>query len=117
MIRKKVLIVEDDFVRQGKWIRKLDDLVEILSAVSIKQAEEKFAGNPDIACIVMDACVPGDDINTESLVHSFRKKFKGPIIAISSISQYIARLALAGCDYACEKDGVPEKIREVLGLP
>jgi len=114
---KKVLIVEDEEYLHRKWRRELDNKVILISAHSIKEAEEQFASNPDITAIFMDACVPGDEPTTPPLVRKFRETFTGPIIAISSSPEYRAELISAGCD--CEwgdKNTLPKKILEVLGL-
>ena len=63
-----------------------------------------------------DACVPGGEPNTPPLVQEFRRTFAGPMIAISSFSFYRRELIRAGCDHECEKDSLPKKLVEVLGL-
>jgi len=113
---KKVLIVEDDCVKQMAWIDMLANKVEVISAFSRVEAEQTFRDNPDISAIVMDACVPGNSPNTAVLVREFRETFNGPIIATSSEAPYRQLLIRAGCDYECKKDDVPAKICEVLGL-
>ncbi len=113
----KVLVVEDEEWRHRNWRREFDGKdVVLLSALSIEQAEEKFAANPDIVAIVMDACVPGDRPTTPSLVRKFRSTFAGPMIAISSFGAYRQELIGAGCDYESPKDSLPQKLIEVLGL-
>jgi len=115
-MNKKVLVVEDQDYLHDKWHRELNGKVVIVSALSIKEAEEQFAANPDIAAIVMDACVPGDSPNTPLLVRKFRRTFTGPMIAISSMSNYRAELVDAGCDHESTKDLLSQKLLEVLGL-
>ncbi len=113
---KKVLIVEDKLVEQLLLKRELDGEIEIITAFSIEEAETKFAANPDVAAIVMDACVPGHDPNTGPLVKRLRALFAGPIIATSSVLSYRQQLVQAGCDFECGKDSVPHKLREALDL-
>jgi DNA-binding NarL/FixJ family response regulator len=113
---KKVLIVEDHRFLQEQWKEELSGKVEILSAFSISEAEEKFVENSDIDLIVMDACVPGNNPNTSPLVEKFRATFVGPMIATSSISGYRQQLMRAGCDYECPKEGVVKKLSELLDL-
>ena len=116
MDKKKVLIVEDMDSKQEDWAKALNGKVEIVSAFSISEAEERFQANPDIALIVMDACVPGDSPNTMDLVRKFRSTFKGPMIANSTCWDYRRALIGAGCDYEYSKYKVPKKVCEVLGL-
>lgn len=116
MDKKKVLFVEDRAWQQKDWLEALDGKVEIISALSIAEAEEKFTANTDIAAIVMDACVPGDEPNTIPLVKKFRETFTGPMIATSSYFGYRQMLVRAGCDHDCAKYKVPEKLCEILGL-
>lgn len=114
----KVLVVEDEFWRWDGWRRELDSKVTLLCVCSIEQAEEQFAANPDIAAIVMDACVPGDSTTTPPLVRKFRETFTGPMIAISGLGSYRQQLIQAGCDHESDKDPVAltTKILEVLDL-
>ena len=57
--KHKVLIVEDESCYQKDYRDALGSAVQILAALDIKTARELFSQNPDIAIIVMDACVPG----------------------------------------------------------
>lgn len=113
---KKVLIVEDEKYRYGIWRQQFGNKVILLFASSIKDAEEQFDANPDIAAIAMDACVPGESPTTPPLVRKFRQTFMGPILAISSSEAYRQQLIHAGCNYECTKDAMPVKVLEVLGL-
>ncbi len=113
---KKVLIVEDEECKYDRWRREFDNKVELIFAPSIEEAEEQFTASPDIDAIVMDACVPGDSPTTPPLVRKFRETFTGPIIAISSLPEYRAKLVSAGCDHESTKDAMPMKVLEVLGL-
>jgi len=115
-MNKKVLIVEDQECKYDRWRREFDDKVVLLFAPSIEEAEELFTANPDIAAIVMDACVPGSSPTTPPLVRKFRQTFTGPMIAISSFGSYRRQLVQAGCDHESTKDAMPAKVLEVLGL-
>lgn len=116
---KKVLVVEDDEQLQKAWQRIMKDFnfpVEILSAHTIAEAEKLFAENPDVECMVFDACVPGDYINTPPIIREFRNTFTGPMIAISGNEDNRKFLIEAGCDRECEKKFVPANILQALGL-
>jgi len=110
---KKVLLVED----YPAWIKIIkEDLggaAEVLSATTVEEAEKMFEDNPDIALIIMDACVPGDEINTLPLVKKIRETFTGPIIAISANDLYRKKLVEAGCTCECEKKKVRSMIRHL----
>jgi len=112
----KVLVVEDHKDWHDIWREELDGKVVLVSAFSIELAENLFVANPDIVAIVMDACVPGDRPTTPSLVRKFRSTFAGPMIAVSSMSDYRSQLVDAGCDYESEKGDLSQKLLEVLGL-
>ena len=113
---EKVLIVEDHAPLQEVWKLALRGKVEIISAFSIEEAKEKFAANPDIVAIIVDACVPGSEPNTMSLLREFRATFNGLIIATSNVPEYRQDLVLAGCDIECEKHSVPKNLELFLGL-
>lgn len=112
---KKVLIVEDNRYIQKYWQRDLDGKVIVVSAFSLKEAEDKLADNRDISAIVIDACVPGNSLNIVS-IKKIRKNFSGPMIAASSVKANRQELLRLGCDYAVAKASVPQKILEILGL-
>jgi len=112
----KVLIVEDMKSFHRLWNLMLHSKIELLSAISIDEAEKSFADNPDVAAIAMDGCVPGRHINTLPLVRKMRETFKGPMIAIASDYDHRKELMQAGCDYEVDKNSLPEKLIEVLRL-
>ena len=113
----KVLIVDDDKQWQRTFVRAFTDKgIQVLGALTIKQAEEMFVENPDIKAVVMDACVPGDDPTTLPLTRKFRETFSGPMIAISSRDDFRRQLMAAGCDRECLKQDLPQKLCEILNL-
>jgi len=113
MILKKILLVED----YPSWIKiikgDLEGAAEVLSATTVEEAEKMFGDNPDIALVIMDACVPGDEINTLPLVKKIRETFAGPIIAISASDLYRKKLVEAGCTCECEKKKIQSMIRRL----
>jgi len=117
----KILIIEDDKTFHKMWgkmfqKRTLDHQILVLSVYNIEEAEKLFLANPDIRLIAIDGCVPGICLNTLPLTRAIRQRFVGPMIAISSRSDYREKLMKAGCDYECEKFLLPQKIFEILAL-
>ena len=112
---KKVLVVEDNQEWSSLIRRGLGDKVLVVQAFTMEEAEAVFERHPDLAVILMDACVPGDKPNTMGLVRKMRKTFKGPIVAISNYDKYREELMRAGCDYEAEKDDVAKKVLELVG--
>ncbi|MFA6270396.1 MAG: hypothetical protein WC657_04275 [Candidatus Paceibacterota bacterium] len=110
----KVLVVEDEEDFHRLWKEEVGNNVEILSAYSIQDAIALFNSNPDISMIVMDACVPGNQQNTAPLVKWLREKFKGPLIATSSVPCFRVELLKAGCSHESQKRHVPKKVLELL---
>lgn len=117
-----VLLVEDDEFIQEMWKYSWAVLLAnkpkiiFISAFSVKDAERKFFNQHDITCVVMDACVPGRKPNTPPLVKKIRVAFEGPIIAVSSDPEYQQILMSAGCSHRCEKNDLPAKLLEILGV-
>lgn len=112
----KILIVEDDQDWQQAYRRALGDRWTLLSALTLNEGKELFLGNPDIALIVVDACIQKDEPNAMGWVKEIRLRggFSGPMIAASR-SEYFRELLLnAGCDHQAEKFQVANKIRELL---
>ncbi len=117
--KPKVLIVEDDPVYQDMYARRLQGKVEILRAMTLEDGELLFAENPDVALVVMDACVPGQKLNSIPLVRKIRKTFKGPILAASSDPYCCLDLTNAGCSHQVEegnKYSVPYIALGILGI-
>jgi len=114
-MRKKVLFVEDQARFHDSWKAALNGPVDIFTAVSILEAEEALTTHPDIAVIVMDAQLPE---YTGSLVVRIRmqRNFSGHMIAASGNELLRRALVRAGCNHECEKDHVPNKVREILEL-
>ena len=110
----KVLIVEDSFPIQRFYREKLDGQCYVISAHSVKDGEMLFRMHPDVAAIVMDACVPGETPTTQPLVKHIRRTFSGPIIAASGSEECQKMLLKAGCDHRVSKREVPGKLAELL---
>ena len=115
MDKKKVLVIEDQVWQQDRWRDELGDRVEVLSASSIEEAEKLFSSNPDLAAIVVDACVPGNHPNTPPLVRKFRSTFVGPMIAVSTLESYRSQLVTAGCNHQSTKKLLPQTLLQILG--
>ncbi len=113
---KKILIVDDDLNWQKVWNMRLGKKVILFSAFSVDEAEKIFAEHNDIDLIAMDACVPGDEINTKPLIKKFRETFNGPMIAISKSSLNRECLVKAGCNYESEKEWLHGNVLRILRL-
>lgn len=115
----KVLIVEDDVVFQGLLKIFLEDKVEVISAFTLAEAEQKFAADrSNFSAIVMDACLEKRTPDTLALTRKIRETFKGPMVASSASPEYQKELMKAGCDHEiCYKDDLPEKLLTILCPP
>lgn len=114
--RQKVLIVEDSFHLQRFYRDVLNDRYTILQAYSVEHGEMLFSKHPDVAAIVMDACVPGHKPTTPPFVRRIRRSYSGPIIAASGDDTFQKALLDAGCDHRAFKHAVPGKLAELLDL-
>jgi DNA-binding NtrC family response regulator len=113
-MKKTVLVVEDITDFHSIWQQKLADTITILSATTIEEAADLFSANPSIDAIALDACVPGDDLNTLPLLKLFKRTFNGPIIAISGSSEYRETLVKHGCTHECQKRDLPQTLSTIL---
>ena len=113
MEKLNVLCVEDYRGLLEAWELYFENgEVNLIPAKTLSEVENKFEiHEKELSAIIMDA---GRSLNTLPLLKRIREKFKGPIIAISSLYQDEQRKA--GCDYWCEKEKVGSKLKEVLGL-
>lgn len=112
----KVLVVDDNEGLQNAWRSALEGKVELISALSIEEAKERFASNPNVAAIVVDACVPGSVPTTLPLVREFRRTFAGPMVAVSSDGDFRDMLMGEGCDCESSKGTLPQMLLRILGL-
>jgi hypothetical protein len=119
-----VLLIEDDKDLPRIWKRQFDLLLKgqkicLLFATSIDEAAEQFKlHQKEISAIVFDGCIAGHgaEPNTKILVEVFRKSFKGPMIAASSLPHLSKILVDAGCSHQCHKEDVPKMVVQLLGL-
>lgn len=113
-----VLIVDDDEKIQRLFEESLAEKVIILPATFVELALNMFKDwQSKIDAIVIDACVPGNEPNTQPLVKKFREKgFLGPIIGTSSCEEYRQELMQCGCSHQAEKDKVPALLLELLKI-
>lgn len=107
----KILVVEDNLTYLELLSIALREVADIIPASTLEEAEDKFFQYTDIEVIVMDACVPGKIINTIPLVKKLRPLFNGLMLAASNNDNYNLELLDAGCDQACVKYMLPQKIR------
>jgi CheY-like chemotaxis protein len=115
---KKVLVVEDQQYWHDYWRQEVGSRADLVVALSIGQAEDFFYDNPGPeawSAIVVDDCVPGDELTTLQMVDNFRSlHYEGPIIAVSSSTDHLRRLLDCGCSHYCTKENLPAKLSAVL---
>ncbi len=112
---KKVLIVDDNEKFQDLCKNLLSERYEVISALSIPQAQGMFAAYrfKGFHIIAVDGCVPGTELNTTTLVKEIRQTFFRNMIAISSIPEFRKKLMEAGCNLECEKDNLVKLLLEM----
>ena len=100
---KKILLIEDVRPLHKNFIDSFRGQAEIVSAYTVRQGYEKFAGHTDIDLIVMDACLEESMPDTLYLTEHIRRQgYKGPMIASSYYDEFRHRQLEAGCDLAWE---------------
>lgn len=116
----KVLIIEDNEAQQRLWRMLIEDAmqgnVEVLQAFTKEEGDLLLDAHvADIAVLVVDACVPGREINTIELVEKARG-LRGtglPIVAVSGQPDFQTVLQKVGCDVRCDEKidpvGCPEE--------
>lgn len=114
MSKIKVLVVEDGQNWQDRFAWLFGKSFDLLQATRIEDGERLFSENPDVGIIIMDACVPGDRINTIDLVRKIRETFSGKMVASSSSEIFREHLVKAGCSHSCHKDDLFEKFLEIV---
>jgi hypothetical protein len=117
--------VEDERSIAKLFRRRLDrnneeeQAIVVFWASDIDGAKKMFESyREDIDAVVLDACVPGAEINTIPLLgFILNSGFDGPIIANSSMPKYSADLVSAGATHACSKNDAPYLTRKLLSMP
>lgn len=103
-----VLIVEDQpdywrMIRRDLLQSGLFSSVEV--ARSLFEAEKLFKDAEEpFTAILMDACLCGEKPDTLELSSEMRRKFYGPIVAMSRDSQFRRIQMQHGCDLEAEKE-------------
>lgn len=111
----KILIIEDSESWGELFSMDLAADFEIELATTQESARQLVeAHKGELAAVVMDACVPGDNPNTQYLTEWVRSQFAGPIIAASSSKKWAQNLTEHGASHFCEKTELAAKVREVL---
>lgn len=115
-LRPKVLIVEDRRINQEIYAAELQGKVFLMQAMNLEDGQRLFMENPDVALIVMDACLSGDEPDSISLVKKIRETFSGPMIAASAAAEYRKLLLRAGCSHESPKCDVPDLVCKILEI-
>lgn len=113
--KKKVLIVEDHRLIQEALKERLSRLqIDIVQAYCIKEAIEAVETNNDLGLIVLDGDLPDGRSFQGDFIAKVKEGYHGPILAASGM--FNKELLAAGCDTACEKYEIAEKVMDMLGL-
>ncbi len=112
---KKLLLVEGN----SKWAMRIKSglagLAEITWVNNLYDAEDVFFES-DFDLVVLDACVDEPQPDSLPLLKNIKESgFKGPIIAISTIDNYLWFMRKAGASHPVEKHLVVDKVKEILG--
>ena len=97
-----VLIIEDDELMQKMFAAQLRGKLNLIMASTQDEARELFESHrQQIWAIVLNASIPGQEINTIELAQWLRSQFKGLMIGTSAVPVFQCQLVDAGCDYGC----------------
>lgn len=106
-----VLLVDDreDVIHYYKQQLLETYNISTMSATTLKELDEKFDEySPEIDVIILDGCMPGDDLNTVDFITRARAEgFAKPIIAASGSPLYRQLMFEAGCSHKSEKQHAP----------
>ncbi len=112
----KVLIVEDDAGVRLRYREACPAGTEVLEADNLDMAIKLFLEHEATTdVIIVDGCVPGDEINTLPFIRSARRRgYGGTMIAASSSSLYREQMVAAGCDGQSDKRSLPTLLPALL---
>ena len=116
-MKKKVLLIDDLKMIQDAIRRYLEvNDIEVISAMTLEEAEAQFVAHPDVDVIMMDGRMDSDRLNTVELTQSIRNRYDGIMIAIAS-DEFDRRVLIeAGCDVGVDKAASPEMVLKYLQL-
>lgn len=107
--KKVVFLIEDDESVVRSLKRNLEDRgYEVIAALTQLVAIDWFAVHRDrLDIILLDACVPGNRINTIPLLKHFRTSgYDGRVIAVSNDHDFNVALLQAGATGWCYKNEI-----------
>ena len=94
--KPKMLVVEDDPAVGSMFLDIFCTRFQILLAKSSTEAFANFAKNPDVALMILDGNLAGDDNSLEFCAEA-KKSFHGPMICISSDEPMQKKMLELGC--------------------
>lgn len=114
----KILVVEDEKNFHDIYRMNFDGRVILIPAFTVGQGIELIQMHWDeLDGMIVDACVPGRRPTTIPLVKYVRsRKFRGPVIAASSVELYRDELMAAGATHQAAKDQAHNVLLAALGL-
>ncbi|MGB7957748.1 MAG: hypothetical protein WCF77_02810 [Minisyncoccia bacterium] len=121
MDRKKVLIVACG-LWQEQWTRELGKRlglngdISLLSAMSVREAEDLFAENPGCSAIVLAVYADESPTAGQLVPLAFKFRTMRPRARMVAVGDADDRrlLGRAGCNYGCTRDNLIAKLTEVL---
>jgi CheY-like chemotaxis protein len=116
-----VLVVDDLPV----FIELHEDLLQgsglsVVTATTLDELDARYLEHlSDLAGIILDGCVPGNELNTVPFIHRVvndRREglFTGFLIAASSDSDYRKEMVRQGCTHEARKDEAVTLLRALL---
>lgn len=115
---KTLILIADDLpgVISRYEDRLHSDTTTTVSATSLEQLELVFdVYFEEIDAIILDGCIPGNDLNTVEFIERARQQgFYRPIIAASSAAYFRQLMVEAGCSHEASKDKAPELALQLL---
>lgn len=119
---KKVLLAAHEEITHRVWVRNLElrcpfGSISIIHAFSIEDAEKKRRENPDIAVIVVEACLSGNFQETIPFVEKLQQTFKGHLIFASNVMSYRHKIhKKIEHHQTASIHSIHQRVIEVLGL-
>ena len=112
---EKILVLDPEQSIQELYAKELQGRVAIVTALSLKEAYEKFhSEKQDLAAIVVASLIIAE--MPSMFISTIKGSFSGPIIGTSRIESLQKNLQELGCSHTCSKNEVPKVLTDLLHL-
>ncbi len=120
MTNSHLVLVADDLPHiRMMWVSKLAEYdIAVVEVCTREELDTAFDANRErLSAIILDGCIPGNDINTIPFIQRARSEgFTRPIVASSGSTKYRRMMCENGASHDAPKTEAAELVLRLLGV-